>query len=226
MLQGSIKRTFWAAMALCLSVSAGATTIGYDNAMDANGVAKSAVTGVTTVDFNHGCGYARCTGNYAIRTGRVANAYSAPRLDDAGPNETPFLSAPATIFADSTASTYTLGQTANYFGLLWGSIDPFNVISFLDNGRIVARYTGGSLTESSRSSDHPLAIGDSAYVNFFDLPAYDSIRLTSPETAFETDNHAYGTVNTASDVPEPGALGLFAFALVGLGALVRRRAPY
>jgi len=110
---------------------------------------------------------------------------------------------------------FTMSHAAHYFGFLWGSVDPFNKISFLDkDGNKIADFSG---------SDMPNHAGlktaeGTFYANFTSSVAIWKIVLTSTDTAFELDNVAI------SAVPVPAALPLFGAALAGFGALSRRRA--
>jgi hypothetical protein len=49
---------------------------------------------------------------------------------------------------------------------------------------------------------------------------FDRIVFTSTNFAFESDNHAFGSIPT--HVPEPGSLALFALALMGVRVAARR----
>ncbi|WP_423820606.1 PEP-CTERM sorting domain-containing protein [Salinisphaera sp. SPP-AMP-43] len=209
----TIRTAIAAVFALGISASAAATTITLDYTTDADGVATSAVEGVTTVDFNQGCGYASCSGVYPLVTHAPSAASLAGRTNN-------------TQYLNQSAGTaiFSLGTTANYFGLLWDSIDYFNTISFVDDGRQIARYTGNTLVQAVQADGGNLAMGDSAYINFFDLPEFDTVRITDNISNFESDNHAYGMVDT-SEVPEPTSVALFGLGLLLLiTGLMRRRA--
>lgn len=172
------------------------------------------VAGATTIDFNDGtCGYAGCSGNYQIVQGT-----NSQRAQPAG-TDSRYLAVPNPI--SSGSATFSLGTTANYFGLYWGSIDSYNSIDFLLEGVVVASYTGTTLVGSYANGDQ-LSLNSNRYINFdFGSGLFDTVRLRSTQFAFESDNHAYRVAG--GSVPEPGPLALFAVGILGL-ALRQRRA--
>lgn len=220
------KTTIFAAtlLGLGLSGAASATTIDYASQTGPDGMPMSAVQGVTTVNFNDGqCGYISCGDNYRIATGSVSGRYGAPSYSDGNGgtvrDTTPYLSVPDDL-SGGTSTDVALGTTANYFGLLWGSIDSYNTLSFLLDGQVVDSYNGMDITTPNSANGDQAAPSTNTYVNFYDLPTFDGVRFTSGSYAFESDNHAYGTI---SDVPEPGNLALFALAGLGMLVAFRRR---
>ncbi|MDA3919477.1 MAG: PEP-CTERM sorting domain-containing protein [Salinisphaera sp.] len=198
-----------ALLALAISGAASATTINFGSQLDSDGVPMTTVGSATTVNFNNGaCGFASCNGNFHIVSGAKRSHYAAPNRDT-----TKYLAVPNDN-SRRTSATFTLGTTANYFGLLWGSIDSYNTLDFLSNGSSVASYTGTDIRS--------LAGTGNTFVNFFQLPNFDAVKLSSSSYAFETDNMAY-----ALAVPAPGNLALFGLAVLGLfgAGVFRRRLP-
>ncbi len=140
--------------------------------------------------------------------------FAMPYDDDSN-----FLAVAGTDVDGST--TLDLTAPENYFGLYWGSLDPYNSISFLMNGQEVASYTGAdiaSLLGLDDSGDQQ-STASNRYVNFYlNGDFYDEVVLSTTGYGFEVDNIAFGD---PAVVPEPATLPVLGFALAAL-ALVRR----
>ncbi|MCD6681438.1 MAG: PEP-CTERM sorting domain-containing protein [Burkholderiaceae bacterium] len=189
----------FSASALAVTVTVGGTPGG------ASGY-HSSVPGVTMVDFDsaYPAGWS-LSGDAAVVSGSLPGFYAAPPNSGPNNNTSQYLTVP---FGQSSGTAeISLGGPYNYYGLYWGSIDSYNTLSFWDGGTQVFSFSGSdaaALVPTAPNGEQSLA----AYFNFFGLPAFNTVRMSSTSYAFETDNHAYG------NVPEPGSL-----ALLGLGAL-------
>jgi hypothetical protein len=118
----------------------------------------------------------------------------------------------ATTFVSSGIGTATLTLTTpvNYFGLLWGSIDAYNSITFNTADGLSQTFTGSQIG----------FLGQSHYVNFFSSSLITSVVARSTDSSFEFDN-----VATAA-VPEPAtwAMMIAGFGMVGFAMRRRQRA--
>lgn len=182
--------------------------------LSALGETSTSVAGTTVIDFNSGCGYAACSGDFQIVTGSVVNQYAQPAGTD-----TPYLSVPNPR-ANGSAS-FDLGTSSDYFGLFWGSIDSYNSISFFRNDFLIASYTGTDLV-GQFANGNQVSFSSNRYINFdFGSDVFNTVVLTSNGFAFESDNHAYRVV---ASVPEPATALLMLVGLLGLfGARQRLR---
>jgi hypothetical protein len=108
------------------------------------------------------------------------------------------------------------GADHNYFGLYWGSIDAYNTIAFYDGLELLWSGTGSTVAQPANGCQS--CDGTNRYVNFhFGADRFDRIVMSSDGRAFESDNHAFGSV------PVPGVVALLGIGLAGIAA-VRRRA--
>lgn len=177
------------------------------------GDVTTSVVGATTIDFNSGCGYVSCIGDFALVNGNESGKYAQPLGIDSQ-----YLSVPNPS-ATTLSATFSLGTTADYFGLFWGSIDSYNFISFYLDNTLVASYSGSDLV-GQFADGNQLSFASNRYINFnFGNDVFDSVKLTSNGFAFESDNHAFKQLVS---VTEPTTALLFLIGLVGLG-LARRQ---
>lgn len=179
------------------------------------GINKTSIDGATTIDFNSGCGYMRCDGDYILANGSLDGYYGKPLGVDSQylsvPNPSP----------TSHSATFSLGEEANYFGLFWGSIDSFNIISFLLDDNIIASYSGadifGHFADGNQFSEN-----SNRYINFdFENSTFNTVKLQSSNFAFESDNHAFKMI--VSQVSESSSYGLLLIGLASLFAMKRRK---
>jgi hypothetical protein len=202
--------------------TANATIINYQNTTVGNEF-YSPYAGVTTETFNGvSLGSLPTTpwtwaGNAAVALGTSGTA-AAPYGVSAN-DATKYITVPTNSSSGSVLVSMPAGTTYNYLGLWWGSVDTYNTISFLRNGSEVASFTGSQAINPSAANGNQFAPSTNLYVNFLDLPQFDSFRMTSTSYAFEADNIAVGNVA----VPEPATLCFLGFSLLGLGLAGKRQ---
>jgi len=182
--------------------------------LSAAGELNTSVADATIIDFNDGCGYALCSGDFVIASGSLSGYYASPAGVDS-----PYLSVPNPSATTKTAE-FSLGTLANYFGLYWGSIDAYNFISFYLNDTLVASYSGSDIV-GQFADGNQISLSSNRYINFdFGSSVFDKVTLFSNGFAFESDNHAFKTIASLSE-PAPALLMLLGLASLGL---IRRRA--
>lgn len=154
-------------------------------------------------------------GKYA--TGSVDGEYAEPQPSNG--NDTYFSSGlpnnylTSGIETENGSITLTFPSATNYVGLLWGSIDDYNTLTFVFKDGTTQSFTGADVYTPATGNQGPEG---SPYVNFISDKYITSIIATSAQYAFEIDNVAYG------HVPEGGAtLSLLGLALTGM-AVVRK----
>lgn len=135
----------------------------------------------------------------------------------------------------STGNYWTVGPTDGSPGImnlagfgdifnisfLWGSVDTYNFIDFLDgDGNVIATFTGSDIFNPANGSQtdpnlNPVVRFD---VTGDHVASLTSLRLRSTTNAFETDNFAINAV------PEPAtwAMMLLGFGAIGFGMRRRR----
>jgi hypothetical protein len=187
-----------------------------------------APTGVNYVNFNNlplgntggtsgGVGVSFTTDGQAVQ-GSLANVYAAPYLSNGngtlfgdpnnGPDGTTYLS------TGIGSVILTMPGQETYLGLLWGSVDSYNTLSFYNGSTPIGSVTG---TQVTSNADGDQGMQGTYYVNITSTESFNTVVASSTQYAFEFDNVAYN----ASAVPEPssvvlsllGAFGIFTYKL-------------
>ena len=210
-----------------------ATTLGAANAaLVVTGSVGGAPTGTNKWNLDGapvGLTYA-VAGNAGFVTGTVPSEHAAPWLS--GSNGTGFgaggTNQPDGADATSYGTAGTIAGGGNftlqfsglqqYFGLLWGSVDGYNILSFFDGLTTVGSITG---SDAKLSPNGNQGVNGTLYVNINSDVGFDRVVFTSTSKAFEFDNVAWAA--TRQDVPEPGSLALLGLGLAGLAAVSRRK---
>lgn len=180
----------------------------------------SAVSGATTIDFNSTglginpgftSGIANYTGGAFVTDPNVDGQYARPigsagNYLTVGPSNASLQPGPVEI---------NFSTALNYFGLLWGSVDAYNTISFFNGASLLTSFTGTQIVagaNGSQAADGTVFANFSATGNNY----FNRIVLSSSNFAFESDNHAYQAIPTPALLP-----GLVGF---GIAALRKRKA--
>ncbi|MCC5888559.1 MAG: hypothetical protein JJT88_19150 [Gammaproteobacteria bacterium] len=171
------------------------------------------------------CGpYASCSGDYAFRTGSVLNETKAPGTDSGtAVLDDIFLTVPRSTALPAQA-TFDFGYATNSFGMLWGSVDSYNLFEFLLNGSIVGSVSGTQVANSVgvTATTNTGNFNIDRFVRFDGVGSteFDSIRFRTTNFGFETEFHH---VAEPTSVPGPMPMALFALGLAGIGLFGKRR---
>ncbi|SFW26130.1 PEP-CTERM sorting domain-containing protein [Nitrosovibrio sp. Nv17] len=211
-------------MAAVLNASVGGVPVGaniYESFDTLSSLGGATGNGVTVIFGGTGAGVAtlpNVDGQYAAPYLSGGNGALFGNFQADGQDATPYLS------TGIGSVTLQLDEYHQYFGLLWGSVDSYNTLSFYDGDTLLFDFTG---LDVNALADGSQEAGGTYYVNINSDLQFNKVVASSSSYSFEFDNVAlaYTPVELPqTGVPEPGTL-----ALLGLGAFAgiaarRRRA--
>lgn len=164
--------------------------------------------------------------------GSVTSRYAAPYISGLngdgfgnignGLDATPYVSSGSMDATGGAAyAAFTFLTPQQYFGLLWGSADDYNTLSFFNGSTSVGSLTGSDIL--ALVGDHGVheTMGENGtmYVNINSTLPFDRVVATSSTYAFEVDNIAFNETS----VPEPASVALVGIGLLAVGWRSRRR---
>lgn len=170
------------------------------------------------------------TPDAAFVTGSASGIYAAPYLSGGnglgfgspdqpdGVDTTRYLTTGSTGAFSNAAVDIAFDDGQRYIGLLWGSVDAYNTMTFYSGATLVGSITGADVLASPTGDQ---GLNGTVYVNINSDTAFDRVVFTSTSYAFEFDNLAWNS--TPIPAPEPASLVLLGSALLGLGVASRRR---
>lgn len=163
------------------------------------------------------------TGTGKVVQGALSGEYAAPYIS--GSNGVGFLNPnqPTGVDTSHYLSTGTgsvilqFNSAQNYFGMLWGSVDSYNTLSFYNGTSLVGSFTGTQIWANANGDQGQQG---TFYVNFNDLGgAFNKVVASSSQNAFELDNVAYNS----KGVPDSGStLALVGLVFAGLISIRRK----
>ena len=159
------------------------------------------------------------TGDGQAVQGSQSGVYAAPYLSNGNgtlfgdPNDGP----DATTFLTTGIGSVTLTMPGEetYLGLLWGSVDAYNTLSFYDGSTLIGSVTGTDVTSNADGDQGQFG---TFYVNINSTVSFDRVVATSSSYAFEFDNVAYNL----SSVPEPSSFILALGGAIGVVSCYRQ----
>lgn len=210
-------------MAALISASVGGAPVGagmYENFDNLSATGGLSAQGIL-VSFSG-------TGAGAISLPDAPGYYAAPFLS--GSNGTPFGDLHANGRDETRYLTTGIGEVTlqlaeshQYFGLLWGSVDDYNSLSFYSGTTLLFSITGhdvDALANGNQGAD------GTWYVNINSDTPFDRVIASSTSYGFEFDNVALSMnpigLPEIGVVPEPGTLALLGLGLLA-GVVARHR---
>lgn len=135
-----------------------------------------------------------------------------------GTYATPYLDTTRYASINTNGSiTFNLDRGYHYFGLLWGSVDTYNSLSFYKDNTLLGTIGGLQVISAAGLQAGNQGAFGTVYANFTSELSFNKVVANSSGIAFEFDDVRFAAV------PLPAALPMFASLVLGAGALGRRR---
>jgi hypothetical protein len=213
------------AVGALLVMNARASTLTFSSTI---GGAPPNGSGITKENFDGSAPSILTLGSHAaLETGSQFNLYAAPYFSGstaAAFGENPDTGHDATQYVAVTGSgTATLNFEApeEYLGILWGSVDFYNKLTFYDaSNKVIGQITGEQVEPGAWGNQ---GVGGTYYVNINSTDPFVKVVVNSGFNAFEFDDVAYSPTRQGTPVPLPDAQWLLATWLGGLGVMARKK---
>lgn len=163
------------------------------------------------------------SGNAQAVQGSSDGLYAAPYLSGNngvnfggqpnGQDTTTYLTSGSAGASPGASVTLTFPAAEMYMGLLWGSVDNYNTLTFYNGATQIAMFTGNDVSALANGNQ---GADGTFYVNINFSSPFTSVVATSSSFAFEFDNVAFSTKPIG--VPEPGVAGMYLLGLLLLGS--------
>ena len=178
-----------------VAVSTSLTTVaqsGSVNVLDLGTGSGAGLVSQAPVSFGSGANAGTITyaGTSGIYMGNVAGVTAAPW--------TPTGREAGNYFAvqPSGGISISFAQQQQYFGIMWGSVDTYNTLSFYRGDTLVEQLPGKAVTNNPNGSQAALGTYF-VNLNFGGGTSFDRVVATSSNPAFEFNVIAYSTTTQA-----------------------------
>jgi hypothetical protein len=159
------------------------------------------------------------TGQYAAPFISNSNGLLFGDNTISGQDKTPYITSGSTGSVATASATldFVLVGAQQYLGLLWGSVDNYNTLTFHFTDNTTESITGSDITAFANGDQ---GVSGTYYVNINSSKPFSKVVATSSNFAFEFDNVAY----SASPIPEASTIAVWSvLSLVGAGVAYRKR---